>query len=57
MVGLLDCGMAGRIDPEMREQLETFIQTGVDKDTQEMTARVLAFRLLRALKREGGLVR
>ncbi len=37
VVGLLDCGMAGRIDDSTREQLEGIIQAAADHDSEEMT--------------------
>jgi len=41
VVGLLDCGMTGRIDDATREQLEAMVQAGVDKDTEELTDHVV----------------
>lgn len=41
VVGLLDCGMAGRVDDATRENLESIVQAGVDKDTEEMTTCVI----------------
>ncbi len=37
VVGLLDCGMAGRIDDSTREQIESIVQAAADQDSEEMT--------------------
>jgi ubiquinone biosynthesis protein len=37
VVGILDCGMAGRIDDSTREQLEGIVQAAADQDSEEMT--------------------
>jgi ubiquinone biosynthesis protein len=41
VVGLLDCGMAGRVDDAMKENLEGLVQAAVERDTEEMTALVI----------------
>lgn len=37
VVGVLDCGMVGRLDEALREDLEGLILTFVEKDSQELT--------------------
>ena len=36
-IGLLDCGMVGRIDDRLREQFEDLLMAAVDKDTVGLT--------------------
>jgi ubiquinone biosynthesis protein len=40
-IGLLDCGMTGRIDNEMREELEGMLLSAVDNDPGRLTEHVL----------------
>jgi ubiquinone biosynthesis protein len=37
VVGLLDCGMVGRLDDTRKAELENLVQAGVDRDTEAMT--------------------
>jgi ubiquinone biosynthesis protein len=41
VVGLLDCGMVGRLDDARKLELENLIQAAVDRDTEELTALVV----------------
>ena len=41
VVGLLDCGMVGRLDDARKLELENVIQAAVDRDTEELTALVV----------------
>ncbi|MEN8243688.1 MAG: AarF/ABC1/UbiB kinase family protein [Thermodesulfobacteriota bacterium] len=40
-LGLLDCGMTGRLDSEMREELEGILLAAVDNDPDRLTDHVL----------------
>jgi ubiquinone biosynthesis protein len=40
-LGLLDCGMTGRLDSEMREELEGMLLSAVDNDPDRLTDHVL----------------
>ena len=39
-LGLLDCGMTGRLDSEMREELEGLLLAAVDNDPERLTDHV-----------------
>ena len=41
VVGLLDCGMVGRLDDARKLELENLVQAAVDRDTEELTALVV----------------
>ena len=35
-VGLLDCGMVGRVDEELREQIEDLLMAAIDRDSKRL---------------------
>ena len=41
VLGILDCGMVGRIDPEMRDEIESILLAVVSRDTQRLTDAVV----------------
>jgi ubiquinone biosynthesis protein len=36
VIGVLDCGMVGRVDEDLREQVEDLLMAAVDKDTERL---------------------
>ncbi|TWT85131.1 putative protein kinase UbiB [Planctomycetes bacterium CA13] len=41
VIGVLDCGMVGRVDEELREQVEDLLIAAIDKDTDRLLDSVL----------------
>ncbi len=41
VVGLLDCGMVGRLDEARKLELENIVQAAVDRDTEEVTGLIV----------------
>lgn len=41
VIGLLDCGMVGRVDEELREQIEDLLMAAIDRDSQRLLESVV----------------
>lgn len=41
VIGVLDCGMVGRLDEELREEVESLLLAAAEKDAQQLTEMVL----------------
>lgn len=40
-IGLLDCGMVGRVDEDLREQIEDLLMAAIDRDSQRLLESVI----------------
>ena len=48
VIGVLDCGMVGRLDDELREQIEDMLLAAVDQDAGRLTSMVVSIGRLPA---------